>query len=201
MDNKKIPTWLGAVIIIIFAATAGAFVWKYEKNQEIAKQLEETSDIKLIKMHTPQVNQKNDSQTSEYVNKTFDFKFAYPNKLVITSRSNDTSIILSDKPEGHWIYNINTQANSQKLSLEDAFNQILAEKTKSVSDKKLINIASITVDGKLAKKYSIKNYTDYGNMGIVLISGENIISIFGDDSISPINSDLENILNSFKFMH
>lgn len=33
MDNKKIPAWLGIVIIIIFAITVGAFVWKYKQNQ------------------------------------------------------------------------------------------------------------------------------------------------------------------------
>ncbi|EKE11407.1 MAG: hypothetical protein ACD_15C00084G0008 [uncultured bacterium] len=140
-------------------------------------------------------------KTSKYINKTFGYEFEYPDKLKTTSISNDSNVVISDGLEGHWIYNINTQANYQKLSLEDAFSQILTEKTKSVSDKNLINISSITIDGKLAKKYSIKNYTDYGNTGIVLISGDYIISIFGDNSISPINSDLENILNSFKFIY
>jgi len=36
MDNQKIPTTLGTIIIIIFAITMGVFVWKYEtiKDQE-----------------------------------------------------------------------------------------------------------------------------------------------------------------------
>ncbi|MFA5994728.1 MAG: hypothetical protein WC823_07265 [Parcubacteria group bacterium] len=33
IDNKKIPTWLGTAIIIIFATTAAAFVLMYEKNK------------------------------------------------------------------------------------------------------------------------------------------------------------------------
>ncbi|MFZ2226651.1 MAG: hypothetical protein WA064_04285 [Candidatus Moraniibacteriota bacterium] len=32
MDNKKIPTHLGTIVIVIIAITAGAFVWQYEKN-------------------------------------------------------------------------------------------------------------------------------------------------------------------------
>lgn len=33
MDNKKIPTGVGTMIIIIIAVTVGAFLWLYEKNQ------------------------------------------------------------------------------------------------------------------------------------------------------------------------
>ncbi len=33
MDNKKIPTRLGAVILVVIAITVGGFVWVYEKNQ------------------------------------------------------------------------------------------------------------------------------------------------------------------------
>lgn len=33
--NQKIPTWLGTVIISIFAVTAAALVWLYEKNYAI----------------------------------------------------------------------------------------------------------------------------------------------------------------------
>ncbi|MFA5961076.1 MAG: hypothetical protein WC848_00115 [Parcubacteria group bacterium] len=32
MDNKKIPTHLGTIVIVIIAITVGAFVWQYEKN-------------------------------------------------------------------------------------------------------------------------------------------------------------------------
>lgn len=31
MNNKKIPTWLGTIIIIAIAVTVGMFVWQYEK--------------------------------------------------------------------------------------------------------------------------------------------------------------------------
>ncbi|MDQ1284290.1 MAG: hypothetical protein QG620_638 [Patescibacteria group bacterium] len=34
MDNKKIPTVLGAIVLVLIAITAGAFVYKYEKMQE-----------------------------------------------------------------------------------------------------------------------------------------------------------------------
>ncbi|MFZ2189097.1 MAG: hypothetical protein WAV73_06065 [Candidatus Moraniibacteriota bacterium] len=32
MDNKKIPTLSGTIVIVIIAITAGMFVWQYEKN-------------------------------------------------------------------------------------------------------------------------------------------------------------------------
>jgi hypothetical protein len=38
IDNKKIPTSLGVAIIIIFAITAGMFVWQIVKKQEVTKQ-------------------------------------------------------------------------------------------------------------------------------------------------------------------
>ncbi len=34
MDNKKIPTCLGAAILVIIAITVGVFVWVYEQKQE-----------------------------------------------------------------------------------------------------------------------------------------------------------------------
>ena len=33
MDNKKIPTSIGAIVLVIIAITAGMFVWVYEKGQ------------------------------------------------------------------------------------------------------------------------------------------------------------------------
>ena len=35
MDNKKIPTHLGTIVIAIIAITAGMFVWQYEKNMPV----------------------------------------------------------------------------------------------------------------------------------------------------------------------
>jgi len=35
MDNKKIPTHLGIIVIVIIAITAGMFAWQYEKNMPI----------------------------------------------------------------------------------------------------------------------------------------------------------------------
>lgn len=32
MNNKKIPTLLGTIVIVVIAITAGMFVWQYEKN-------------------------------------------------------------------------------------------------------------------------------------------------------------------------
>lgn len=34
MDDKRIPTYLGTVILVIIAITVGTFVWVYEKNQQ-----------------------------------------------------------------------------------------------------------------------------------------------------------------------
>ncbi|MFA5994194.1 MAG: hypothetical protein WC823_04500 [Parcubacteria group bacterium] len=217
IDNKKIPTWLGTMIIIIFATTTGTVVWKIVINQGITRQSQEVASIKQpVAMEKPQTTQKdaeqnNDTtnptspgsskQVNKYTNRTYGFEFEYPNKLITTSGSTDNGVILSDKQEGHWIYSINTTTNSKDLSLENAFNQILTENTKSVTNKKSIDVESIIMGGRPAKKYSIKNYNDYGNTGIILIHGKNIISIFGDDSILPINSDFQLILKSFRFTY
>lgn len=63
MDNKKIPTWLGTILIVIFALTAAAFVWMAVKNQEILKQSQPTVvKSKLAETNQEQNNNQKNSQ-------------------------------------------------------------------------------------------------------------------------------------------
>lgn len=45
MDNKKIPTSIGAIILVIIAITAGMFVWTYEKGQDWGVVMTQTQSL------------------------------------------------------------------------------------------------------------------------------------------------------------
>ena len=71
IDNKKIPTWLGVVIIIIFAITAGMFVRQVVKNQEARER--QGNMIGMRKQEaSPVVNQKK-NQDNQDISKEEEF--------------------------------------------------------------------------------------------------------------------------------
>jgi hypothetical protein len=93
MDNKKIPTWLGTVIIIIFAATMGAFVWKYEKNQKTVEQSQNVIiESKPVEENKEQNNQQKDEiatpiDTSNWKtckNITYNYEVRFPGDWKMT---------------------------------------------------------------------------------------------------------------------
>ncbi len=206
MDNKKIPTIVGTFIIIVIAITVGVFVWKIEKNQKGVGQSQNVVGIK--KLQKPTANQRDQAQQlqaakgsndemKKYINKTFGFEFEFPSDLVITQNSTDSVFGLSDKPDGHWAYNVTVTANVNNISLDQAFDSAL-ERYKN-TDKKII-VTNINIGGEQAKKYSIQNPTDSGNSVSVVIYEKNIITIYGDDSTPSNKTNFIKLLSSFKFI-
>jgi hypothetical protein len=68
MDNKKIPTWLGVMIIIIFSVTTLAFVmaWKNKKTGEIRKETINTNE-KTVDACTNSSIKTSDDQAIKYL--------------------------------------------------------------------------------------------------------------------------------------
>ena len=94
MDNKKIPTSYGTVIILIIAVTVGWFVWEYENNQQAVEQLQTilpTNKSAIVKVPTGNQGQKEDTGTSNslsntwhrYVSKDKTFSIEYPGNWLI----------------------------------------------------------------------------------------------------------------------
>ncbi|EKD95489.1 MAG: hypothetical protein ACD_24C00472G0001 [uncultured bacterium] len=64
MQNKKISTAIGTIVILIVAVTVGMLVWKIEKNQPIVEQPQKIVNIK--KQETPpEINKQNNQNVPE----------------------------------------------------------------------------------------------------------------------------------------
>lgn len=173
MEQKKIFSILAVILIAII----GVIVYVV------------TSGTRGQSTTSDATKQKNVS-TQSYRNQTYGFEFQYPKNYVITDDS-ETEIILAKEENGHWIYDIRIEKKSDDSTL----NQII-EKRYPTSNK-VVN--EIKLDGKTAQQYSIRNYGDYGNAGVVLMLGDNILTIYGDDSTDQNKSDFEQFISTFKF--
>ncbi len=76
MNNKKIPTCLGTVVLVVIAITAGAFVWVYEKGQSVDQPQQFTTikkaPIKDQQNQTqPTTNTSSDVENVTFCGKTF----------------------------------------------------------------------------------------------------------------------------------
>jgi hypothetical protein len=138
IDNKKIPTWLGVVIIIIFAITVGVMVWRYEKNHEITK----INNNVITSKETIVDNKKEESQTKQLENEvstpidTSDWKIC---------KSNQYNYQISYPQD--WII---TQAPVQKITTncENVFSfGIIAEKNLYTQTRATINF-NIEIDNQ-----------------------------------------------------
>ncbi|MFA7208849.1 MAG: hypothetical protein WC120_01040 [Parcubacteria group bacterium] len=65
IDNKKIPTVLGTIIIIIIAITVGSLVWKYEKIKSQDEAGMQNSVVEFAKPTEEKQEQQNQSQQQE----------------------------------------------------------------------------------------------------------------------------------------
>jgi len=205
--KQIIETKLGVVIILIVAVTVGAFLWRWEKNQlEVQQPQVDYNFKKSVATQVPIANQENNNQaelqsqdnvvmgTKKYINKAYGFEFEYPSDLVIAQDATDSVFGLSNFLEGPWIVNITVSDNTNNLSLSQSTDKI----TKRFTNYK-IDITNINIDGVPAKKYSVQNYGDSGNAGVVMIKGHNIITIFGDDSNPSLEKIFKIVIDSFKY--
>ncbi|PIP28174.1 MAG: hypothetical protein COX29_02645 [Candidatus Moranbacteria bacterium CG23_combo_of_CG06-09_8_20_14_all_35_22] len=85
MNNKKIPTMVGTVVIIIVAITASMFVWQYEKDQP---------DISQIPTQTRTINQRKQLIVSVSQIKIDDQQEKTSNQQVQIEEMNDSSKII-----------------------------------------------------------------------------------------------------------
>ncbi len=181
MDNQKIPTSTGAVILIIIAITIGVFVWVYEQKQGSS-----------VTIQTPTVSKPN---TKVYTSEKYGFVFKFPGDLTIDPNSKDSDIILNNPLGEQRVIYIQIYGNND---MDKAFDEYLLQ-LRNPDQKNNVILSNINIDGNSAKKYSIENYTDYGNTWITLNHNKNIIRIFGDDSTQTNKANLETVLNSFVF--
>jgi hypothetical protein len=207
MDNKKIPTSVGTIVLVIIAITVGAFVWRIEKNNSKETPLSQNfaktdSYTEPKKQAENQPSEKNEENTevlvkpgSVYKNDTYGFTLKIP-QGVATSRISNADVVLAGEPGGHWIYDIRIADNINNQSLQDVLSKILADRTDSSEVKTSVVTNNIKIDGKPAESFTIKNYGDYGNAGAVLINGNKIFAIYGDDANKE---GLDIILGSFHF--
>lgn len=88
MDNKKIPTSTGAIILVIITITAGVFVWVYEKEQNWDFTTTQFSSIpkKIVKDDKPAKNTHTDIVITEPIeqwrtcrNEKLGYEVKYPN--------------------------------------------------------------------------------------------------------------------------
>jgi outer membrane lipoprotein-sorting protein len=135
------------------------------------------------------------STSKVYSSQKYGFEFKYPKEFVVTSASNANNVIISNSDDGRWIYNVRIENNANNLNLEDIALPPLATDTNT-------KITYITIDGIAAKRYSINDTTgdsDYGHAGVILIVGNNILTINGDDSTAANKAGFEALFSTFKF--
>jgi hypothetical protein len=203
MKNQEIGTIPGTIILIIIAVTVCMFVWVYERGQEAIEQSQQMNNSRRPAVTKTSQNNQSDklattdsAKTSTYTNNTYRFEFEYPQGLVIAQDSTDSVFGLANKPDEPWAINISVSINTDNLSLDQVFNKELARYKKPGRN---ILISDVTVGGKPAKRFSVQSYGDGGNAVTALINGENIITIYGTDSVTSSKTILETVLKSFRF--
>jgi len=206
-SSKHIWITIVAVVITTIIVGSGIYAWQKSNLQSTEQSLQQQiTDLQrqitnLQKptqpiITTPEETQEPIQFTNEttnwktYSSSKYGFDFKYPSDLVITSISTEGQIVLANSEEGHWLLTIKVENNSGNLTLSEIVSKEI---------KKPDIFQDITLDGKMAKKYSIANFGDYGNAGIILISGNNIVRIYGDDSTSVSKEYFEALLSTFKF--
>jgi hypothetical protein len=171
---KKVLAIISVLFVVVFLAGCGQH--PVSQTQPVTTQPAPTTPV-----NTPKV----------YSSQKYGFEFKYPNNLMVTSDSTENNVIISDEDGGRWIYIVKIESNSDKLTLEKIITKEVARYNKIFS--------YIVIDGVPAKRYSISNYGDYGNTGVILIVGNNILTIFGDDSTPANKKAFEALLSTFKF--
>ncbi|MFA5994319.1 MAG: hypothetical protein WC823_05160 [Parcubacteria group bacterium] len=160
IDNKKIPTWLGVVIIVIFSATAVAFVLVYEKNSKTSGI---KNDVAMTQESTPAEKKKEQSNENEdiyYKSDNLGVEFSYKSLRVgkinsfIQEKNNEIKLMVAQEDternkeicaenkecqivDGviYWpgIGGLNVYEKSTNESIEDAIARVMKQKGGSPS--------------------------------------------------------------------
>ncbi|MFA7209752.1 MAG: hypothetical protein WC120_05775 [Parcubacteria group bacterium] len=160
IDNKKIPTVLGTVIIVIIAITVGALVWKYEKikNQdEAGMQSKAVEFVKSVEeKQNPQREEKEESiDTSDWKvcrSEKYNYEFKYPSDWIIgvpvnrmlTNCEYQKSFVISPGiqiPENN-LYHASFSINENEISIDEFIKSIdqesIIEKEMLINNRKAI---------------------------------------------------------------
>ncbi|MCX6761828.1 MAG: hypothetical protein NTY33_03245 [Candidatus Moranbacteria bacterium] len=78
MNNKKIPTGAGTIVLIIIAVTVFGVVWKYEKNQQNIQQPLVMINAKKQTITQPATVDQRNIEWKTYKNKLLGLSFNYP---------------------------------------------------------------------------------------------------------------------------
>ncbi len=115
IDNKKIPTTLGVIIIIIFAATVGMMVWRYEASRQMIEQTQMTYNTNnsastqslTVEEKSKNVNTTNNESESiewnTFINDKYKFEIQYPSNFLYAEHSGDEVI---HQPDVEYIINL-----------------------------------------------------------------------------------------------
>ncbi len=206
-SSKYIWITIIAVALTAIIVSSGVYVWQRSswrvteqslqqqinnlQNQikNFPKPMQSTIDIPKETQRTIRLTNET-AKWKTYSSSKYGFKFKYPPDYIITSISTEDKIILARLESGHWLLSISVESNPANLTLSEIVTREIADTAK---------IQNITIDGKAAIRYSITNFGDYGNVGAIVISGNNIIRIYGDGSSSTNKRYFELLLSTFRF--
>ena len=221
MLNKKIASEIAVGIILLVAIVCGVIFWMQGKkiatnnqqltidNKKEVKPIQKggvmcTQDAKLcadgsyVSRTGPNCEFTACPVSDEtvnwktYKNDKFGFEFKYPSKYIIDEVLNNgvDDFVLRSETGEHWVYDVRIVLNPKNLSVEKALDQQNVQKEERI-------MTDAFLDGVMAKKYLIKDYEDYGNIGIIANVGNNSVSLSGDESNE---SEFEEIVSTFKFI-
>jgi len=131
IDNKKIPTILGTIVIVIIAITVGVFVWKYE----VIKDQDNTQVQNVGVQENTSVNQQNqssndnqssclsdsnqkDSEWNTFKNDQFKFEIQYPSSFIYNEQLTSTWT----HPPGEGVQYVINLGVPQKTTRKDGSN-------------------------------------------------------------------------------
>jgi len=163
MDNKKIPTWVGTVVLVIIAVTVGVLVWKYEKEVDITqtKNIENQPNKSLLALKQSS-DTRSEIQTpadGTYKNTQYNFQIIIPNDWKIIENNDDN---LSDP--FFVFYKEIPNANDGKIISAGLFTEGTfvivnphGQGTEGLSGKTLPSDIKSSENTKVASDYILKN--------------------------------------------
>lgn len=187
MDNKKIPTSVGTIVIVIIAITAGVLVWKYEKQQERDVS---SSDLKIQGNKESEKDVFNNFKISDfdtwkdYRNEAIGVKIKYPKELYIDESDKEVTF-------DYLSPNDPVQKNEGSLLLHLSISK--EQKTiKQYIEKYKLNAlqnfkqTQVQLNGSHAEQITYKDAFAGGEIYTTLIQKENnliIINYAGDNKL------------------
>lgn len=203
MKKQHIKTLIiGVAIVFLFGLIVFTLEVAQEKNR-LSEQIILPSESDLVQKDASSKSVEGNSmeiiiegESKIYKNKEYNFEFKLPKELTVTPTSSSGNIGINRNEGGHWIYGIKINENLNQLSLDQILEQTLVEP--QFKGKKVI-VNDVIIGGFQAKRYQNTEFRDYGNAGVLVLVGNNIFTIFGDDSLNQYKKDFEIFLKSFKF--